>query len=354
MKPRRAPRFWWRRHSPTGYALAPLAAIYGRISERRMQGPEVALGTPVICVGNLVVGGAGKTPTALALAEVCRQLGREPGFLSRGYRGSDPGPVLVRPELHSAAAVGDEPLLLARQAPTVVAADRPSGARLLASFGADVVIMDDGLQNPSLKKDLAIVVVDGERGIGNGLVLPAGPLRAPLKAQMQLADAVLVVGAGAGAAPVVRLASRAGLPVLSANAEPAHAANLAGRRFLAFAGIAAPDKFFRSLADAGATVEQTFSYPDHHPFSDADCEAILAEAAHRGVTPITTEKDAVRLERRPGAAERLLAAAEILPIRLRFAEPRRIAALVRDAIAAHGDAYRAAPGFRTAGATAPA
>src|SRR4051812_36607681 len=187
MKLPRAPEFWWRRHSLAGLALAPLGMIYGGIAAHRMQGEGAAASIPVICIGNLVVGGAGKTPTALEIASVCRKLHMRPGFLTRGYRGQERGPLYVSPAIHSAADVGDEALLLAQFAPTVVAADRPAGAKLLASLGADVVVMDDGFQNPSLRKDLTLVVVDGARGVGNGFPFPAGPLRAPLVAQMRCA-----------------------------------------------------------------------------------------------------------------------------------------------------------------------
>ena len=180
MKPSRAPEFWWRRHSLTGYALAPLGALYGRASARRMAEPGISVGIPIICIGNFVVGGAGKTPTAIEVASVCRGLGIKPGFLSRGYMAAAAGPILVAPAAHTARDVGDEPLLLALHAPTVVAADRVSGARLLASLGVDAIVMDDGFQNPSLVKDLSLVLLDAGRGTGNGRVFPAGPLRAPL------------------------------------------------------------------------------------------------------------------------------------------------------------------------------
>ena len=168
-----------------GLALAPLGAVYGQISGRLMARAGVTVELPVICVGNLVVGGAGKTPTALEVASVCRKLRLNPGFLTRGYGGKESGPLCVSPAIHTAAEVGDEALLLAQFAPTVVAADRPSGAKLLARLGADVVVMDDGFQNASLSKDLTLVVIDGARGIGNGWSFPAGPLRAPLVAQMR-------------------------------------------------------------------------------------------------------------------------------------------------------------------------
>ena len=205
----RAPAFWWRRRSLAGLALSPLGSAYGRVSGRRMAaGPGVSVGVPIICVGNLVIGGAGKTPTAIEVANVCRQLRLNPGFLSRGYGGREAGPVLVSHAIHTASDVGDEPLLLARHAPTVVAADRPSGAKLLASIGVDVIIMDDGFQNPSLAKDLSLIVIDAARGIGNGFIFPAGPLRGP-------AAEIAPGPEGAGAAVVPSLTGGARLPLIA-------------------------------------------------------------------------------------------------------------------------------------------
>ncbi len=353
MKLPRAPEFWWHRHSVAGIALAPIGAIYGQVVGRRMARRGVSASIPVICIGNLVVGGAGKTPTALEIASICRKLQLKPGFLTRGYRGSEKGPLWVSPAIHTAADVGDEALLLAQFAPTVVAADRPSGAKLLASFGVDVVIMDDGFQNPSLNKDLTLVVVDGERGIGNGLAFPAGPLRAPLAAQIRCVDALIVLGPGSGGAGV-RVAARAGRPTLRAQTEPARRRGLKRRPYLAFAGIADPAKFRASLAEAGAIVGHAMDFPDHHLFTEADCEAIMAEAKSRDLVPITTEKDRVRLNRRGEVAARLAAATEVFPIRIRFEEPRRLTTLITDAIAAHGDAYRREPVISRGGATVPA
>jgi tetraacyldisaccharide 4'-kinase len=300
-------------------------------------GAEV--GVPVICVGNLVLGGAGKTPTAIHVAKICRELGWAPGFLSRGYRGREIGPVAVSAAAHRAEDVGDEPLLLARHAPTVVSVDRPAGAKLLASLGVEVVIMDDGFQNPSLEKDLSLLVVDAGRGIGNGFVFPAGPLRASLAAQIRRADALIILGDGnAGAG--VRAAARAGLPILRARVAAVRRRGLKQSPYLAFAGISDPAKFYRALASTGAEIAHTLSFPDHHPFSDAECEAILAEAMHRNLLPITTEKDLMRLSGRGGAAERLAAATEVFPIRVRFDEPRRLRVLIADAVAAHDGVYR--------------
>jgi tetraacyldisaccharide 4'-kinase len=334
-----APEFWWHRHSIVGVALSPVGALYGQIAGRRMARPGVSASVPVICVGNLVAGGAGKTPTALEVASVCRKLRLNPGFLTRGYRGREAGPLVVSLAVHSPHDVGDEALLLAQYAPTVVAADRPSGAKLLASLGADVVVMDDGFQNPSLNKDLALIVVDAARGIGNGFTLPAGPLRAPLAYQIRSADGLIVLGEGSGGT-AVRAAARAGLPILRARTEAARRRGLRRHAYLAFAGIGDPAKFYETLAACGAVVGHTMSFPDHHVFTHDDCETILAEAKKRSLVPITTEKDRVRLNRGGDAAERLAAAAETFPIHVRFDEPRRLVVLIEDAVAAHASAYR--------------
>jgi tetraacyldisaccharide 4'-kinase len=344
----RAPKFWWRRGSLAGYVLSPFGSIYGSITSRRMSQPGVSVDVPVICVGNVVLGGAGKTPTAIEVAKVCHNLGLRPGFLSRGYRGSEIGPIIVIPALHTVRDVGDEAVLLARHAPTVVSVDRPSGAKLLAGIGVDVVIMDDGLQNPSLEKDLAIVVIDGERGVGNGLVFPAGPLRGPVAPQIRRADALVVLGPGPGGS-AVRIAGRAGLSVLRAHTVSVRRRGLKRRPYLAFAGIAEPRKFYASLAAAGGVIGFTMDFPDHHLFSDADCELILAEARRRDLVPITTEKDRVRLYGRAGPAERLANATETFPVRVRFDEPKRLEVLISDAVAHHAGVYRRS-GLTSAGA----
>jgi tetraacyldisaccharide 4'-kinase len=278
--------------------------------------PGTTAGVPVICIGNFTAGGAGKTPTALMLAGWLRAMGRSPVFLTRGYGGSLAGPVRVE-DRHLSEEVGDEPLLLASSAPTIVSRDRVAGARLAREAGADVIVMDDGLQNPSLVKDLSIAVVDGATGIGNALPLPAGPLRAPMAAQWPAVDAVLILGEGAAGDAVAREAEAHGKAVLKGRLVPdaAMAARLRGERVLAFAGIGRPGKFFETLARCGAAVEEARAFPDHHRFSTAEIEALRGEAKRRGLRLVTTEKDAARIAH-GGEARDALASLIALPVHL--------------------------------------
>jgi tetraacyldisaccharide 4'-kinase len=204
----REPAFWWEAPGLTSGLLSPLATVYGAITELRMAGAAHDAGVPVLCVGNPTLGGAGKTPTAIAISKILAAAERRPFLLSRGYGGRLAGPISVDAIRHRAADVGDEPLLLARAAPTIVARDRAAGATVARAAGAGVVVMDDGFQSPGLRKDRSILVVDGRRGIGNGKVFPAGPLRAPLQAQLSRAQALLVIGPGAAGEQVLATAQQ--------------------------------------------------------------------------------------------------------------------------------------------------
>jgi tetraacyldisaccharide 4'-kinase len=228
-------------------------------------------------------------------------MGETPFVLSRGYGGRAPGPVRVDPVHHRAAEVGDEPLLLARAAPVIVARDRVAGAAMACAAGASVLVMDDGLQNPALRKDAVIAVIDGGRGIGNGAVFPAGPLRAPLAAQLACTDALVVIGAGQGGTPVARQMRARHAPVFHAWFDPAPAslAALRGRQVLAFAGIGDPARFFATLRAHGIDVVESRSFPDHHAFSAAEVEALRQRAHARGLIAVTTAKDRVRLSSDP-------------------------------------------------------
>jgi tetraacyldisaccharide 4'-kinase len=452
----RDPAFWWTEHSAAAALLAPLGACYGAIATRNMARPGCRAPAPVICVGNFTLGGAGKTPTAIALARLLLELGRRPFFLSRGYGGRVAGPVLVDnspvlagengrvgvigarssradslPPSKSAVAdfdhsidgpkpaytrfrlgggsgwgvapwgigvptgstptpdpspaeprysegsatqendrsrqqptsvgggeefaasssfdlarmgvgagrdVGDEPLLLARVAPTVVARDRPAGVKAAVEGGADTIIMDDGLQNPSVDKDLAIAVVDGRRGIGNGRIFPAGPLRAPLEAQFDHIDAVLLVGsAGRAAERAIDAAQRRGVPVFRGDLhpEPDVVAALAGKPVLAFAGIGDPDKFFATLEAHGIPAAIRKPFPDHHRYTVDEMSALVDRADRNGLTLVTTEKDLARLSRNPAAA-RLIERSSVVPVTLRFSGVAAVEAMLRDVIRRRG------------------
>jgi len=292
----REPGFWHRPSSFASRLLMPLGALYGAVAARRLQREGFDAGVPVLCVGNYHVGGAGKTPMVLALAKILRDLGETPVVLSRGYGGRLRGPIKVDPERHAAVDVGDEPLMLARTVPVVVARDRIGGVALARSQGASVILMDDGFQNPAISKDASLIVIDGDRGLGNGRVFPAGPLRAPLPPQLARTDALIVVGDGAAARPVAAAIAALGRPVLSARFRAdASAASLNGKRVLAFAGIGDPVRFFRTLRASGIETVRERAFADHHPYAQAEIEALIAEARRDALTLVTTEKDLARL-----------------------------------------------------------
>jgi tetraacyldisaccharide 4'-kinase len=321
----RDPDFWWRDGSLMAGLLAPLGMVYGAIAARRMARLGARAALPVICVGNFTLGGAGKTPTALWLAKVLQAAGENPCFLSRGYGGDDAGPKLVDPQTDSASQVGDEALLLARVAPTIVSRDRVAGAR--AATGASVIIMDDGLQNASLAKDFTLAVVDGRRGIGNGHVFPAGPLRAPLGAQLARSDALLIVGDGKNAAGVIAAAGER--PILRGRLVPDEAAltALKGRNVFAFAGIGDPEKFFATLTQSGIPLTERRAFADHHRFTGEEAAELVMQAEHAGLTLLTTEKDHARMAGDPALAA-LAERAQVLPVTLVVDEADALRALV--------------------------
>lgn len=321
----RAPEFW---HDDTGRLtprlLAPLSAVFHAAARLRARATRPwRAPVPVICIGNLTVGGAGKTPTVLALAERLQAAGVRVGCLSRGYGGTLRGPVQVDPARHTAADVGDEPLLLAQAAPSWIARDRKDGARVAIAEGVDVLILDDGLQNPTLVHDIAIVVVDAGYGFGNGRLLPAGPLRQPIAEGLQRAAAVVLIGDdphGVGAALDAKV------PVLRARLVPDDAARqLQGQTVLAFAGIGRPAKFFATLTALGAEVVRKVEFADHHPYTPDEAMQLVEEAYRLGAVPVTTAKDFVRL---PNGSQRM-----VTPVRvhLRFDDPGRLDQLLEPA-----------------------
>jgi tetraacyldisaccharide 4'-kinase len=299
-----------------------------------VHGKRTSVPVPVICVGNFTVGGAGKTPTALALAQAAKAKGLKPGFLSRGYGGSLDVTTVVDPSHHHATAVGDEPLLLAREALTVIARRRADGAERLVREGADLIIMDDGFQSAQIAIDYALVVVDAGRGIGNGHLVPSGPVRAPLRTQLLYASGLLKVGEGTAADRVVRLAARAGKPFFSASVRVRGHEDLRGRKVLAFAGIADPAKFFRTVETLGAEIAVRRSFGDHeHPGED-DVSDMLDIAAREGLEIVTTSKDYVRLIGHHGRADELLQRCRVIEIDMVFDDPQAPALIIDRAIAA--------------------
>lgn len=315
-----APAFWSRPGSWRGALLSPIGHVIGAITLRRMARPGAVIAVPVICVGNPTVGGAGKTPTTLMVLSHLKARGARPFALLRGHGGRLAGPVQVDPTLHDAAAVGDESLLLAAEAPTIVSRDRVAGARLAVAEGATHIVMDDGFQNPSVTKDVSLLVIDGAAGVGNGRVLPAGPLRAPLAPQIALADAVLLVGEGVAGAAVGTMARQAGKVVLEASIVPdaTTIAALRGQRVLAFAGIGRPEKLAMTLAEAGIEVARLRAFPDHHPYSAGDIAGLMDEADDAGLPLVTTSKDLARLS---GAAFSTFASRiTALPVRMEVSD----------------------------------
>lgn len=328
-----APSFWWGKANWQAWALAPLAYIYGKGAAQRMaQAPTGSVDVPVICVGNFIAGGAGKTPTAIHLAKFAIMAGLRPGFLSRGYGGGVSITTLVNPETHNAQDVGDEPLLLAEIGTTVVSANRLAGARMLVQQGCNLVIMDDGFQNPQLLKDYSLVVVDSERGIGNGFAMPAGPLRLPLAPQLLKADAILVIGDAAGSDKVIRMTARAAKPVFHAKLRTINRPIWQDRQVIAFAGIANPQKFFDSLVEAGAEVIEAFPFGDHHTYSEEEAQDLINKAMLRNMTLVTTSKDKARMQSTQKHLMRLAAASEVLNVGLVFDEPTALQRIIREAL----------------------
>ncbi len=326
----KAPAFWYRPPGRAGLAprlLAPLGRIGAALTERRLaHGPRHRVGVPVICVGNLTVGGTGKTPAVIALLERLAARGVTAHVVTRGHGGSERGPLRVDPGRHDARRVGDEALLHAAFTPTWVARDRHRGALAAVAAGAGAIVLDDGFQNPALAHDLAIVVVDAARGFGNERVMPAGPLREPVERGLERADFLLVIGApGERHRFLASQKGRALPPVLEGALEPVEMGiDWAGLPVFAFAGIGHPARFFATLENLGARLVGTAALADHQPISPALLRRLLKLARAKGARLVTTEKDAARLP--PGLRHEVLS----LPVRLAFEAPAPLdAALAR-------------------------
>ncbi len=325
----REPPWWYgSRYDWASQALMPISSLYGWVVTQRYRRTLPAHAAhPVVCIGNFTAGGTGKTPLALALADLLRREQRQPWFLSRGYGGRLVGPVRVEPARHTAADVGDEPLLLAAAAPTIVTRDRRAGAMMIAASAPAeaVIIMDDGLQNPSLAKDLTIAVVDGHRGVGNGRVMPSGPLRAPLAFQLNTADMIVVNGTTPTLDPSleVALAFFGGEVIRAKPVAAGDTAWLKDRRVLAFAGIANPQRFFTLLEGLGARLVVTRVYGDHAVYSEREARALMDAAKTLNCDLVTTAKDMARLGGTSGPSAELAHTAKVVAMSLSFTDEDR-------------------------------
>lgn len=323
----KAPAFWYRKPSLPAYLLTPLGQLYrtGHLCRRIFAKPYKA-SIPSICVGNIVAGGAGKTPTSIALARFLIRSGASPVFVTRGYGGRLKGPVQVDPKLHTATDVGDEALLLAQVAPCWIARNRAEGMKA-AEAKATHLILDDGLQNPNITTDLRLLVVDGAVGFGNGMMIPAGPLRETLNDAFSRVDAIVMVGED-----VNRVAQCRGKTVLSATLRPALPATFLNEpNVLAFAGIGRPQKFYTSCVEAGLKIVETRDFPDHHPYTIKDLAEMTTTAHNKDLRLITTAKDWVRV---PSAFRSDIA---VLDIDLLFADEEALTRVLQSVMTAPRD-----------------
>lgn len=329
------PVFWYRQKTSgeklLKLALLPVSAVYGWVARKRFDLYfPVPMEKPVICVGNIVAGGAGKTPVSIALAELLKDKGYNPHLLTRGFGGTEAGPLQVSTGRDTAHDVGDEALLLVDAAPTWVAHNRPLGAQAAIDSGASIVVMDDGFQNPVIYKDISFVVIDGGVGFGNKAVMPAGPLREDLRTGLSRADAAIIVGEDkTGAAECIR--KRAEIPILHARLVPAgDNPDVRGKKIHGFAGIGRPRKFRETLEAEGAIIEGWNEFPDHYPYDEEDLQEILDEASKTDAVPMTTAKDFVRVP------EAMRDRIQKFSVRLQWDDPNAVLPLIESILRKRG------------------
>lgn len=333
--PPKTPDFWFPENpsssSVTANLLRPISALYALGHKiKTATTNEQSVSIPVLCIGNITAGGSGKTPTAIALHHLIIKegLAKNPFFLTRGYGGRIKGHELVQPEHHSVKDTGDEPQILAKHSKTVISANRYLGAKLAHDLGADIILMDDGFQNKTLHKDISFLAIDGTRGLGNGLLIPAGPLREPISEALKRAHAIILIGEDRHR---VLSTLPQTLPVFMATLRGCYAGDTP-RPFVAFAGIGNPQKFFRTLKESSVNPAAFHAYADHHPYSDTDMAFLLSEAQKHKAILITTEKDHQRI---PDAYRSQI---EIFPVRLEWQDENAMIEFLKE----HIDATRKA------------
>ena len=329
------PPFWYDMQKPAhrwaARVLGPVGRAYGWAVRKRFDLYfPVPMAKPVLCVGNLVAGGAGKTPVVESLVPLMQEAGYNPHILTRGYGGEEPGPLQVSPGRDTYTDVGDEALLLVEKAPTWVSKSRPLGAQAAIDTGATLIIMDDGFQNPAIFKDFALLVADGQAGFGNGKIMPAGPLREEIASGLSRADAVVIVGEDkAGVAQTLK--RYADIPVFYADLKPAPGnPDVAGQAIFAFAGIGRPEKFKETLTAAGARLEGWGGFADHCPYTEEDLKELMSAAEIRGAMVVTTAKDYVRLP--PSLKEKV----KKFSVRLEWQDPAALSRLISSTLQLNG------------------
>ncbi|WP_455475930.1 tetraacyldisaccharide 4'-kinase [Bartonella sp. B17] len=327
----RAPHFWWKDKSFLHFLLKPVSWGYGYFARCVMAKQSPVIDLPVLCIGNFTLGGAGKTPVVIAFAQVAKELGLVPGVVSRGYGGTVQRVHLVNKECDNARSVGDEALLLAQHAFVAISPDRYAAAQRLKEEGCDLILMDDGFQSRYLYMDYALLIVDAMRNFGNGAVFPAGPLRAPLKTQFSLMDSVLLIGHLENDDKVHSLLIGTGKPLHHAHFKPLVSDKVAGKLFLAFAGIGNPNKFFKSIKELSGHIVQTYSYPDHYFFTDRDLKNLAQKAKTQNLWLATTAKDYTRIQ--ASSIQKNLKKLIVFDVKVDFAQKNFCSMILEEVIA---------------------